>query len=148
MTTNEKLAQGGGDSNLNPSLYTHIVSVVNISSLFGNSYGFSGSNGNIEPKTVTVNSVSLTIGSLNSYSGRESTKFSFSSQVTTSGLLYIRRYDTQLKIGVQLRENTELYTFADKLFSESDVGKDIPIWFSTTPPPWKGDDDHSGGEIG
>ena len=144
MIYKEKLA-GGGDS-LDSSLYTHIVSVVNYSTLFGNRYGFSSSNGNIEPKTVTVNSVSLTIGSLSSYSSRATTTLSFSSQVTTSGLLYIGRYDQQLKEWVQLQENTEGgYTFSKRLFSESDVGKDIPIWISTTPPPWKGPNDHSGG---
>ena len=137
MIYKEKLA-GGGDS-LDTSLYTHIVSVVNYSTLFGNRYGFSGSNGNIEPKTVTVNSVSLTIGSLSSYSSRATTTLSFSSQVTTSGSLYIGRYDTKLKTEVQLRQNTEIYPFFAEpiLFSESDVDKDIPIWLSTTPPPWE-----------
>lgn len=132
----KKLLANNGDSNLNPSHYTHIVSVAKISSSFGGTrYGFSGSNGNIEPKTVTVNSVSLTIGSLSSYSSRATTTLSFSSQVTTSGSLYIGRYDTKLKTEVQLRQNTEIYPFFAEpiLFSESDVDKDIPIWLSTTP---------------
>ena len=70
--------------------------------------------------------------------------------MTTSGTLYIGRYDELLKITVQLNENTEIYnvTHITPLFSLSDVGKDIPIWISTTPPPWKDGTDHSGGVVG
>lgn len=135
--TKELLMNGGGGSNLDPSLYTHIVSVANIRRLSTPLYGVNGSNGNIEPKTVTVNSVSLTIGSLYSRSNSGVTGLSFSSQVTTSGILYLGRYDTRLKTEVQLQQNTESYPSAstERIFSESDVDKDIPIWLSTTPPP-------------
>lgn len=153
MIYKEKLAGGGGNS-LDPSHYTHIVSVASWSNFVSSSnYGFNTSNGgNIEPKTVTVNGVALTIGALSNFPRSTTYRLSlaFSSQVTTSGTLYIGRYDKLLKITVQLNENTEIYnvTHTSPLFSPSDVGKDISIWLSTTPPPWKDGNDHSGGVTG
>ena len=152
MIYKEKLAGGGGGDSLD---YTHIVYV---SPIIREGYGYSRDDyvGDITPSNR-----------FNCFAYDGVYEFELSKLVThelvADGLKDWAWEDLLFYLGRQ--DNNTLYCSRDysdenydpeigsvylsiAFFSDDDVGKEIPIWLSNTPPPWYEDPNRSsGGEV-
>nr|DAV25824.1 MAG TPA: hypothetical protein [Caudoviricetes sp.] len=57
---------------------------------------------------------------------------------TTATSIYLGRSDTKVNFGTpyMILESSGIVNWQGNLFTAKDVGKEIPIWLSTTPPPY------------
>lgn len=109
--------------------YTHIVTCQ--AKLDESSRSF----GAINPEDISPSTVdNLNILSLTSGEGVDNTGLISSNEIQTN--YYIARSDTGEYFGQSSFGNLYRIYWLKSVFNESDVGKTIPIWLSTTPPPW------------
>ena len=121
--------------------YTHIVT-CQVSS--GSPRGF----GAISPEDIRPSTVdNLNILSLTSGEGLDNTGLATLEEIQNN--YYLARSDTGEYFGFSEFANLWRILWVKTVFTKDDVGKEVPIWLSTTPPPWYDDNKgHSGGEIG
>ena len=126
-------------------LFTHIViPAVTGDDYRGTFYGFSGSKGSCSPLTwskegwASAKIVSLTnlVGDMTV--GSTTLVFGSVQNNPTPVTLYLCRLDKNIQLSKsfsanQFTMNTTWYN--KELFNYNDVGKEIPIWLSLTPPP-------------
>lgn len=133
----EKLLVGGGGLP-----YTHVITVGIIPYSAQESIGYSrrytdNPAGNLNPNTVNQ----ATISTLSSNSSNRTTRIAGSGNWDDVNNWYIARSDTGVSLG---KVRYDVQGVASKygtwddgaLFSSDDLNKEIPIWLSTTPPPW------------
>lgn len=113
--------------------YTHLVTVADLGE---NQYGYlfdkdtNSSLGSMNPSTVT-----------DIYGEKEVAGLVASESITSiievdnAGFtnIYLGRSDIKKFFGILALGS---HFWSGQLFSDSDVGKTIPIWLATTPPPW------------
>lgn len=113
--------------------YTHLVTVADLG---GNQYGYlfdkdtNSSLGSMNPPTVTDIYGEKEVAGLVVFASR-TIIYAVDSAAFTD--IYLGRSDTKSFFGILALGTTY---WNDKLFSVSDVGKTIPVWLATTPPPW------------
>ena len=74
------------------------------------------------------------------------TKFKFDGLRWDIYDIYIGRSDTKYVDYVISAKANETIYFDGEIFSKNDIGKQVKLWISTTPPPWYEDPNgHSGG---
>lgn len=117
--------------------YTHVVTVALISEILS-AYGYTENvGGDISPKELTLGSYVKTVTLL----GQSPSVLALSvdSNIKNSETVYVGRADLRKFIGsFSNMENSSGWSggFTELLFTAEDVGKEIPIWLSTTPPPY------------
>lgn len=124
--------------------YTHIINIGSTTSNLNITWiGYNGVisgfplTGSITPNTFEdfVISGLLQVPGVDS-SGRALINFGLASYDNINRSLYIARKDNQFLANIALQNYYLLSYVSGELFSTSDVGKDVPIWLSTTPPPY------------
>lgn len=69
-------------------------------------------------------------------SGRTTIQFTLFSYDNVSRTIYIARKDNQIFVTVNISNYMTLIPISTPLLTTDDVDKDVPIWLSTTPPPY------------
>lgn len=125
--------------------YTHILTVGDGGSTNA-WYGFCdesfpGRWGNITPKEFIQGDSS--IGNITMFMNQHSASTTYTLQFSvrrkfTNTRIYFGRSDTKENFGLcdTLTYDQVYWIKSGMFFSKDDVGKDIPIWLSYTPPPW------------
>lgn len=122
--------------------YTHIINVGSTTSNLNITWiGYNGATsgfpltGSIIPNTFEGFTISglLQVPGIDS-SGRALINFGLVSYDNVNRSLYIARKDNQFLANITLQNYYLLSYVSGELFSTSDVGKDVLIWLSTTPP--------------
>ena len=120
--------------------FTHIVSVDNISKEQFGYYSHKTQIGDIHPKTITIGDTKFNVLQVTSFEPATITNVNLpsNSPIVT---LYLGRSDERKLYGVVKGYDYDLgsisYEFSQTMmFTSADVGKEIPIWLSTTPPPY------------
>ena len=122
--------------------YTHIVTVAKWPDI--ETYGYNSvlNRGMIAPKTLKVNSLgeapifSFISSSVSNPLGRISITIEHSTKDDLINL-YLGRSDKRANFGLPNTFAAGAGVWKDKkLFDSSDVGKEIPVWISYTPPPY------------
>ena len=116
--------------------YTHIITVGKYQ--YGSTYGMSIvaviPYGKIEPNTFADNIISTLVQtSLNAIN------LSLANGPTVDTDIYLARSDNGYNLGTHAKRNSgqknSFYWTSQYFFTLADVGKEIPIWLSTEPPP-------------
>ena len=124
--------------------YTHVVNVGSTTSNLNITWiGYNGATsgfpltGSIIPNTFEGFTISglLQVPGVDS-SGRALINFGLVSYDNINRSLYIARKDNQFLANIALQNYYLLSYVSGELFNNNDVGKDVPIWLATTPPPW------------
>lgn len=130
MLNKDLMSKGGG--NLDIGEYTHLVTVADLGE---NQYGYlldkdtNSSLGSMNPSTVTDIYGEKEVAGLVVFASL-TIIYAVDSAAFTD--IYLGRSDIKKFFGILALGTTY---WNDKLFSVSDIGKTIPIWLSTTPPP-------------
>ena len=118
--------------------FTHIVSVDNISKEQFGYYSYKTQIGDIHPKTINIGDTKFNVLNVTSFEPATITNVNLpsNSPIVT---LYLGRSDERKLYGVVTGFDYDLgsisYEFSQTMvFTSADVGKEIPIWLSTTPP--------------
>ena len=142
---NEKLLVGGGGRELDK--YTHIVSGIIVEA-----DGEWIRATHIVPATIDIDGVKYTIDYINTnyrFGGETSEYYAVTTgNPAPTSQLYLACYDRKKNYGavrqyyqgtggdyIAYRWEWKNTPETEPLFNASDVGKEIPIWLSTTPPP-------------
>ena len=125
---------GGGGSLAKD--YTHIITVADSGYCYGIQLGAYGS---INDTRLDFGTFDRLYSYYNTSQGQygEITGFLLLEQDIPSSL-YIARSDTKLLLSdIAIDPNREWRAISYiRIFNSSDVGKEVPVWISTTPPPW------------
>ena len=123
--------RGGGV--IRSDQYTHIINVADISSV-RKSYGYNRLKGGGSVTPESLNGY-LILG-LATYESDNDTTISIDKPTNTQWTVFLGRTDKrQYSQNTSISEDNEDYYWTQKFFTADDVGKDVPIYLATTPPP-------------
>lgn len=133
MLQKETFLNGGGGGVIGSDQYTHIINVANIGSnqkTYG--YNITKSGGSVTPEKLNGYLILV----LATYESNNNTQVSIDKPTNTQWTVFLGRTDKrQYSQNSSISEDNEDYFWTQKFFTAEDVGKDIPIYLATTPPP-------------
>lgn len=113
--------------------YTHIINVADIS-ITEKTYGYNRQKGGGSVTPEGLNGYLILV--LATYESDNNTGVFIDKPTNTQWTVFLGRTDKrQYSQNDSIAEDNENYYWTQKFFTAEDVGKDIPIYLATTPPP-------------
>lgn len=123
--------------------YTHLVkvSISEIDKVIGYSYEYMYETSTITPKVLSISGYDCDVMELYSCQEYNQTNLGLATNGAPSTTIYLGRSDIGLSYGkgsnLAWEEfETSLVKWNDMVFTDDDIGKVVPIWLSSNPPPY------------
>lgn len=122
--------------------YTHLVKVAlsEIGRVIGYSYELYGI-GTITPEVLSISGYDCGVMSLYSWREYNQTDLGLATRGASSTIIYLGRSDIGLSYGKGSNlawdsSDESLVIWNGRMFTDDDIGKVVPIWLSSNPPPY------------
>ena len=123
--------------------YTHLVkvSISEIDKVIGYSYEYMYDTSTITPKVLSISGYDCGVMELCSYEEHDQTNLELATWGAPLTTLYLGRSDIGLSYGegsnfVWDSSDPSLVKWNGMVFTHDDIGKVVPIWLSSNPPPY------------
>ena len=123
--------------------YTHLVkvSISEIDKVIGYSYEYMYDTSTITPKVLSISGYDCGVMELCSWQELGQTNLELSTRGAPSTTIYLGRSDKGLSYGkgsnlVWGRDYPSIVEWNGMVFTDDDIGKVVPIWLSSNPPPY------------
>ena len=123
--------------------YTHLVkvSISEIDKIIGYSYEYMYDTSTITPKVLSISGYDCGVMALYSWQEYNQTDLELATRGAPSTTIYLGRSDIGLSYGkgsnlVWDSSEASLVKWDGRVFTDDDIGKVVPVWLSSNPPPY------------